>query len=57
MGLLHLQLNARKSLMGLRWEVFMKDTCKELEFVSPNAQAYAKKGSDHHKMSNILEIC
>ena len=43
--------------MSLCWKVFMKDVCKELGFVSPNAQTYAKKGSNHNKMWDLLEIC
>ena len=43
--------------LSLCWDVFVKDVCKELGFVTTNAQAYAKKGSDHHKMWGILEIC
>lgn len=35
----------------------MKEICKELGFVSENAQMYAKKGSDHHKLWDILEAC
>ena len=50
-------MNAGKSLMTLCWEVFMKDVCRELGFVSPNVQAYTKKSSDHQKMWVILEIC
>ena len=55
-GLLHIEINAGKSLMSLCWDVFFQEICKELGFVSPNALAYAKKGSDHHKMWDILEI-
>ena len=43
--------------MSLCWDVFLKDVCKELGLVSPNAQEYARKGSDHHKIWEILEIC
>ena len=35
----------------------MKEVCKELGFVTENAQLYAKKGSDHHKLWDILQIC
>ena len=55
-GLLHIEINAGKSLMSLCWDVFFQEICKELGFVSPNVLAYAKKGSDHHKMWDILEI-
>ena len=46
-----------KSFMSLCWVPFMKEICKELSFVSENAQAYAKKGSAHHKLWDIIEIC
>ena len=57
MELLHYEMNAGKSLFSLCWDVFLKKLCKELRIVSQNAQAYAKKGSDHHKMWDIIEIC
>ena len=57
MGLLHYEMNGGKSLFSLCWDVFLKEVCKEFGFVSQNAQAYAKKGSDHHKMWDIIEIC
>ena len=56
-GLLHFEMITAKSFMGLCWEPFMKEICKELGFVSENAQAYAKKGADHHKLWDIIEIC
>ena len=56
MGLLHLEINAAKSFMGLCWDVFMRSVCYELGFQSENALKYAKKGSDHHKLWEILEI-
>ena len=56
MGLLHLEINAGKSFMNLCWDVFMKSICSELGFQSENALKYAKKGSDHHKLWDILEI-
>ena len=34
----------------------MKEICMHLGFVNENAQMYAKKGSDHHKLSDLLEI-
>ena len=34
----------------------MKEICMHLGFVSENAQMYAKKGSDHHKLWDLLEI-
>ena len=35
----------------------MKEICKELGFVSENAQAYAKNGADLYKIWDIIEIC
>ena len=35
----------------------MSEICKELGFTTENAQAYAKKASDHHKLWDIIEIC
>ena len=55
-GLLHFKMNPGKSFMSLCWDVFMKEICKELGFQSENALKYIKKGSDHHKLWNILEI-
>ena len=57
MGLLHFEMNGGKLLFSLCWGVLLKEVCKELGFVRQNAQAYAKKGSDHHKMWDIIEIC
>ena len=55
-GLSHFEMNAGKSFMSLCWDVFMKKICKELGFQSENALKYIKKGSDHHKLWDILEI-
>ena len=55
-GLLHFKINAGKSFMSLCWDVFMKEICKELGFQSENALKYIKKGSDHNKLWNILEM-
>ena len=49
-ALLHFQMVTGKSFMGLSWEPFVKEICKELGFVNENAQAYAKKEADHHKL-------
>ena len=49
-GLLHYEMNAGKAFMTLCWDPFMKEVCKELGFVTENAQLYAKKGSDHPKL-------
>ena len=56
MGLLHYEMNAGKSLFSLCWDLFLQEVCRELGFVSQNAQAYAKRGSDHHKMWALLEF-
>ena len=40
--------------MSLCWKPFIKKICKELGFVSENAQAYAKKGAGHHKLWDII---
>ena len=55
-GLLHFEMNAGKSFINFCWEPFMKEICIHLGFVTENAQMYAKKGSDHHKLWDILEI-
>ena len=34
----------------------MKSICKEFGFSSKNARAYARKGSDHHKLWDIIEV-
>ena len=56
-GLLHYKMNAGIAFMTLCWDPFMKEVCKELGFVTENAQLYARKGSDHHKLWDILQIC
>ena len=56
MGLLHYEMNAGKLFFSLCWDVFLQEVCRELGFVSQNAQAYAKRGSDHHKMWALLEF-
>ena len=55
-GLLHLEMNAAKAFMNLNWEVFMEIFAKQLGFTSENALKYIRKGSDHHKLWQILEI-
>ena len=55
-GLLHLEMNSGKAFMNCNWDVFMKDVCEELGFKSENSLKYIKKGSDHHKLWQILEI-
>ena len=35
----------------------MKAVCKELGFKPENALNYIKKGFDHHKLWEVLEIC
>ena len=49
-------MNAAKSFINFCWEPFMKEICMRLGFVSENAQMHAKKGSDHHKLRDLLEI-
>ena len=56
-GLLHFEMTAAKSFTNLCWEPFMSKICKELGFTIENAQAYAKNGSDHHKLWDFIEIC
>ena len=51
------EMSAAKSCVSLCWDVFRKEVCKELGFLSTNALAYAKKGAHHHKLWDILEIC
>ena len=55
-GLLHFEMNAAKLFINFCWEPFMKEICMYLGFVSENAQMYPKKGSDHHKLWDLLEI-
>ena len=55
-GLLHFEMNAAKSFINFCWEPFMREICMHLGFVSENAQIYAKKGSDHHKLWDLLKI-
>ena len=55
-GLLHFEMNTAKLFINFCWEPFMKEICMYLGFVSENAQMYAKKGSDHHKLWDLLEI-
>ena len=55
LGLLHLEMNSGKSFMSLNWNVFMELICKELGFTSENALKYIKKGSDHHKLWQLME--
>ena len=56
-GLLHYEMNTGKSFMNLNWSIFMKEVCKELGLKSDNALNYIKKGFDHHKLWEVLEIC
>ena len=56
-GLSHFEMTTAESFMNLCWEPFMSEICKELGFTTENAQAYAKKASDHHKLWDIIEIC
>ena len=49
-GLLHIEMNAEKEFMALNWDIFM------INFTSENALNYAKKGSDHHKLWQFMDI-
>lgn len=42
--------------MSLCWDPFMKEICKELGFEWKSAVVYAKNGSDHYKLRDLLEI-
>lgn len=55
-ALLHFEMTAGKSFMGLCRERFMSEICKELRFWSENAQVQVKKGSDHHKSEILLKF-
>ena len=48
-GLLHLEINACPLFIKVSWPVFTKTLENILGFLSPKAQEYLKKGSDHHK--------
>ena len=56
LGLLHFEMNSTKAFMELNWSVFMENIVIGLGFVSDKALKYIRKGSDHHKMWQILEI-
>ena len=55
-ALLHFEMNCAKAFMELNWSVFMENIVLGLRFVSKKAPKYIRKGSDHHKLSQILEI-
>ena len=55
-GLLHFEMNAAKAFMSCNWPVFMEEICTTLGFKSDNAKKYIRKGSDHHKLWETLEI-
>jgi len=55
-GLLHLEMNAAKAFLSLNWDIFMESVMKDLGITSEVALMYARKGSDHHKLWQILEI-
>ena len=42
--------------MSCSWNVFMQEICVILELTSENAQKYIKKGSDHHRLWQILIV-
>ena len=54
--LLHFKMNAAKSFINFCWEPCMKEVCLHLGFVSENTQMQVKKGSEHHKLWNLLKI-
>ena len=54
-GLLHLEMYAGRAFIKLNWSVFMESVAKELGFTSENSLNYIRKGSDHHKLWQILE--
>ena len=55
-GLLHIEMNIARSFNRLNWEVYQSKFGNILGFQSPKAQAYLKKGSEHHKLWHLLEI-
>ena len=55
-GLLHFEMNFARSFMKLNWKVFCSLVGYELGFRSPKAQEFLKKGFDHHKTWQFLEI-
>ena len=42
--------------MPCNWDVFMQEIYVILGFTSENIQKYIKKGSDYHKLWQILEV-
>ena len=56
MGLLHLEMNAARSFLNLNWDVFVGYLAYSIGFESPKAQAYCKRGSDHHKTWDLIQI-
>ena len=56
LALLHLEINSGRAFLSCNWLVFMEEVYKVLGFVSENALKYGKKGTDHHKMWQILEV-
>lgn len=55
-GLLHFEINIARCFVSTNWEVFVSELEYELGFRPTKAQEYLKKGSDHHKTWNFLEI-
>ena len=49
-------MNSGKSFLSCNWLVFMKEVCRTLGFKTEESLKYAKRGSDHHKMGQILEV-
>lgn len=56
-GLLYREINAALAFEKLHWDVFKSSLRASLGFKYSKAQAfYFQKGSDHHKLWNVLEI-
>ena len=54
--LLLLEMNVARSFVSTNWEVFVSELGYELGFRCTKTQEYLKKGIDHHKTWNFLEI-
>lgn len=55
-GLGHIELNMAKKLLRFTWIPFMKDLSLKFGFRTPKAQEVFKKGTDHHRSREVLEI-
>lgn len=56
MGLLHFEMNVARSFLKLNWDVFVSDIAYSVGFESKKAQEYCKKGSNHHKTWDLIQI-